>query len=365
MGNDTLNGGPGADIMRGGVGNDNYYIDAADNIAELANQGVDHVFAAFSHQLGANFEHLTLLGAFNVNATGNGVANTLTGNSGNNVLDGRAGADVMRGGAGNDTYIVDNAGDQITENAGEGVDTVQSSVTWTLGANLENLVLTGMAAINGVGNAANNDITGNGAANILNGGAGADIMRGGDGNDRYYVNIAGDQVIENDNEGTDGVFSSVSYALGAFIENLALTGAANINGVGNGLANRITGNSGANIINGLNGLDILTGGAGGDVFVFSTALGPTNIDQITDFNPVNDRIALDDAIFTAAGAAGALAAGAFRIGAAATDADDRILYDSASGQLLYDADGNGGGAAEHFATLSAGLALTASDFFII
>ena len=100
------------------------------------------------------------------------------------------GADTLRGGGGNDTYVVDNAGDVVTENAGEGTDLVQSSLTYTLGANVENLTLTGAAAINATGNTLDNILTGNTANNVLTGGAGNDTMRGGAGNDTYVVDAA-------------------------------------------------------------------------------------------------------------------------------------------------------------------------------
>ena len=137
-------------------------------------------------------------------------------------------------------------------------------------------------------------------------------------------------------------------------------------GAGNSLANVIVGNAAANVINGGSGNDTLTGGAGADDFRFSTTLSASgNVDRISDFSVVADRISLDDAIFSAAGSLGALNAAAFRSGAAAADASDRIVYNPATGQVYYDADGNGAGAAVLFATVGTGLALTAADFFIV
>src|SRR6185436_10733278 len=206
-----------------------------------AGDGTDSVSSSVSYALTHGVDNLTLTRTGNINGTGNSANNVITGNSGNNVLDGGAGADQMAGGAGDDTYVMDNAGDTVTENANEGTDLVQSSVSFTLGANIENLTLTGTSAINGTGNSLGNVIAGNAGNNVLTGGA---------GDDTYVVQNTGDSVVENANEGTDLVQSSVSFTLGANVENLTLTGTSAINGTGNSLSNVIGGNSGNNLLDG-------------------------------------------------------------------------------------------------------------------
>jgi len=307
-GANVIDGGAGADIMTGGNGNDTYYVDNAGDVvieAAGATAGIDTVNASISYALTANVENLNLIGAADINATGNALANIINGNSGANVIDGGAGADSLRGGDGNDTYYVDNAGDQVVEyyNGGKGgVDTVYASVSYTLPVNVENLHLTGTADINATGNGINNLIYGNDGNNIidgggpgggdqlyggggndtligangmdiLDGGTGADIMRGGDNNDTYYVDNAGDQVMEaaGATAGVDTVNASISYALTANVENLNLAGTSNLNGTGNDLANTITGNSGANVIDGGGGADIMRGGDGNDTYYVDNA----------------------------------------------------------------------------------------------
>ena len=275
-GNDTLNGGLDADSMAGGAGNDTYIVDnAGDVVIENENEGTDTVQSSITYTISDNIENLTLTGTASINGTGSGQDNYITGNSGANVIDGGLGADTMKGGAGNDTYIVDNTGDVVVEAFNSGIDTVQSSVSYTLSTNVENLTLTGTADINGTGNLHNNVLTGNSGSNILDGKAGADSMTGSSGDDTYIVDNAGDVVSENIGEGTDSIQSSVSYTLSANVENLTLTGTGNIDGTGNELDNTITGNTGNNRIDGSAGIDTMQGGAGDDFYVVDNQLDQT------------------------------------------------------------------------------------------
>ena len=453
-GNDTLDGGLGADTMIGGIGNDVYIVDnVGDRIAENKNEGIDRVESSISFSLNAagrfDVENLTLTGAAIVGVgnalnnviVGNALNNTLSGlagndslfglggndnlfgGDGNDVLNGGIGADKMTGGAGNDTYVFDNVGDELTELAGGGTDTVQSSISLSLSdpdrLQVENLTLTGAATV-GIGNALNNVIVGNALNNtlsglagndslfglggndnlfggdgndFLNGGVGADTMNGGAGNDTYVFDNVGDELTELAGGGTDTVQSSISLSLSdpdrLQVENLTLTGAATV-GIGNALNNVIVGNALNNTLSGLAGSDRLFGqggndslfggdgndflsggtgndtistGAGFDTVRFDTPLGAGNVDTVTDFLPATDTIQLENAIFTVL-AVGVLPAAAFRIAAFALDATDRIIYNSANGALSYDPDGVFGVAQTQFATLPVGLAMTNVDFVV-
>ena len=363
----------------------------------------------------------TLLGGGGNDTLQGGIGNdTLDGGQGNDTLDGGSGADALAGGAGDDAYVIDNTGDTVSEAITRydaqtytnwyydvsgwhqqvsavlfavntdtgGADSISSSVSASLGLFQENLTLTGSASLTGSGNNLNNLILGNSGNNALaggdgndtlDGGTGADTLDGGVGNDTYFVDNAGDQVIETvstqvltpsgwgwggwatvnlDSGGIDTVNASVNYTLGTNQENLTLTGDSNLTGSGNSLNNVLTGNSGNNT---------LTGGAGNDQFVFSSTLNAaTNVDTITDFTSGSDKLVLDHLIFTSL-AAGNLAANSFVASASATplDANDFILYNNVTGALYYDQDGNGAGSAVQFASLGGNPALNTLDFSII
>ena len=260
-GNNILDGAAGADAMAGSAGNDTYYVDnVGDTTTEAASAGTDTVMSAINWTLAVNLENLTLIGTSAINGTGNTLANILTGNSAANTLDGGTGADTLAGGAGDDIYLVDHTGDVVTELAAEGTDLVNASVNYTLGANVENLTLTGTSAINATGNALDNVLTGNSAANVLTGGAGNDT----------YIAGTGDTTIEAANAGTDTVQTAIAWTLATNVENLLLTGTSAVNGTGNASDNILTGNSAANTLTGNAGADTLDGKAGADTLIGGT-----------------------------------------------------------------------------------------------
>ncbi len=308
-GNDTLDGGAGNDNLDGGRGNDTYRVDSlSDVIIEgFSSGGIDTVESSVSYTLGLSLENLTLTGLTAINGNGNNLDNVITGNAannrliggdGNDTLDGGAGNDTFDGGRGNDTYKVDSSRDIIIEKFPDfigGTDTVESSASYTLGLNLENLTLTALTAINGAGNNLDNLITGNAANNrliggdgndTLDGGAGNDTLDGGRGNDTYKVDSSRDIIIENSLNfigGTDTVESSVSYTLfNNNLENLTLTGLTAINGTGNSLDNVITGNAANNRLIGGAGNDTLDGGAGNDTLDGGAGNDTYRVDSLSD-----------------------------------------------------------------------------------
>lgn len=383
-GHDVLDGGVGGDLLEGGAGDDTYYVDTdLDQVRESPGSGYDTVYTTATFTLHLTLADVEVLrttndaGTKKINLTGSNIANTLLANAAANKLDGRDGADMMYGMLGNDTYIVDDTADQAIENPNGGIDRVESSANFTLGANVEDLVLTGFAAVVGAGNALRNKITGNDIGNVLaggdeidtisggagtdtlmgdagndilnggtesdilyggigndqlDGGAGADQMYGEAGNDVYIVDDAGDQVIESAGQGIDRVEATFSYTLGSNVENLTLTGAGNINGTGNALANKITGNDGNNTLNGGAQNDVLDGGLGNDVLD-----GGTGNDQLSGGDG-NDIIYIDSSLDAVSGGIGT-----DTLNASATTAATGLTFTLAAGasiELLQGHNGN-------------------------
>jgi len=318
------------------------------------------------------------------NIVGTSGPDVLEGTTEDDKINGKGGDDVMMGLPGDDTYIVGQPGDQVLEAVGDGTDTVVTTVNYTLPIHVEILTLGGNADIDGTGNDLDNRLNGNPGDNKLDGMTGDDRMTGREGNDTYVVDSAGDEAIEAANEGTDRVRASVTYTLGAHVENLVLTGESAINGTGNELRNLVRGNSANNTLNGKAGDDRLVGGAGNDRLIGGPGNdkltgGPgndsfqydetpdeaTNQDRILDFEPANDVIRLIGAAFPALTTAGTLQAAAFKSGASANSDTQRILYDPGTGVLRYDADGSGPIVAVRFGRLLNPPVLTRENFVVV
>ena len=325
--------------------------------------------------------------------TGTAGNDSLTGGAGNDTLNGLGGVDTMDGGLGNDTYIV-TAGDVLIDSGG--ADTVQSDITWSLGTAFENLTMTGTGNITMQGNNLNNLIIGNAGSNTFNARAGDDTIMAGGGNDR--IDMFGNGFASYGNEVVDGGagidnMDFSGYAKTGIVVNLAtgqvtgggdggsgtvavsnvetvITGAFNDRFTGNSGANTFDGRGGNDTLSGGGGNDTLTGGTGNDFFVFDTAPGAGNIERITDFSSAPDQLQFENAIFTAIGGAGTFAAGDGRFWAAAGatsghDGNDRVVYNVSTGNLYYDADGSGSGAAILVATFQGNPTIAATDITVI
>lgn len=331
MWNDLINvgGSGGNDKMYGLSGDDIYYVHSpGDWVVEEPNQGNDWVYSSiYLYWLPNNVENMRLLEGGEFNGFGNSLDNQIVGNfennsldgfagndllfgnGGNDILDGGPGSDRMYGGHGDDHYYVESVGDDVVEFYGQGIDTVNSKISYTLPYQVENLELLFSANLQGTGNKLDNQITGNSGNNLLmglmgddkliglagidtleggygndfldggvgsdfldggsgndflDGGVGSDFMAGGYGNDIYVVDSSGDVVSELEGAGIDVVHSRISHALSANVENLRLFGSENIAGRGNRLSNELRGNSGDNLLTGGQGDDWLFGGDGTD-----------------------------------------------------------------------------------------------------
>jgi serralysin len=353
--------------------------------------------------------------------SGGGGSDTLLGLAGNDTLVGNANAaSTLQGGTGDDWYFVFRTGDSLVEFTGEGNDRLFAGVNYTLSASqaietLSTLDGAGSARVDLTGNELSQIILGNAGANVLSGGGGSDILlglggndilvgnadaastlQGGTGDDWYFVFRTGDSLVELAGEGSDRLLAGVNYILsaGQAIETLSTldgAGAVAIDLGGNELDQAIIGNAGANVLSGGGGsdtllglggndtlyggdgddqlagglgADTLDGGAGADLLVFSDALGGGNVDSVAGFTSGQDRLLLENDVFAGLGTGG-LAVGAFAAGTAAADADDRIVYNSTTGSLWFDADGNGAGAAVLFATFTPGATLAAADIVVV
>jgi Ca2+-binding RTX toxin-like protein len=328
-----IDGKEGDDTMIGAAGDDIYTMDSLlDKIEEKAGGGGDEIIFDLDSKDPSLFQIRTNIEHYNfskyegdaVNFTGDKAANRITGSSksdtlaggaGNDTLDGFFGADSLTGGAGNDSYVLDNVGDVFTEKDANGKDTggkdtiVSLFADYTLGApsdNIENLTIGGFNPGNGTGNIAANVLTGNDAENILSGaegndtiignlgddtldgGLGNDSMVGGGGSDRYILDSKSDRVVESifsPNTG-DTIVANFTYVLARGLENLVLTGTANLNGTGNVDTNELTGNDGDNKLDGVAnifGADFLSGGKGNDTYYVHVIKGTSVIgDLVTE-----------------------------------------------------------------------------------
>lgn len=348
--------------VRGATYKREYATSADDQVVEAAHQGVDWVLSSVNYTLyspsASGVENLKLRG-YAISALGNSLNNTIIGNAqdnglwghagsdtlvglggadylqgdaGSDFLNGGTGADVMAGGTGNDTYVVDKAGDTVTdiviEQAGEGTDRILSYVNFSLdrASQVENLTLVGNLAIRGDGNTLNNLILGNALTNLLFGNGGNDTLVGNDGND--YLNGGAGKDVLNGGAGKD-----------------VLVGLA-----------------GNDFFRGGPGQDTIDTGAGNDRILFNTQ---PDGDRIIDFAPGSDKILLNNAIYHGM-PDGPLAAGNFVLGDTAQDADDHILYDGTTGRLYYAPYGDANEGGQYLiCTLTTRPALTHTDIVVV
>ncbi|WP_442580794.1 beta strand repeat-containing protein [Mesorhizobium sp. ASY16-5R] len=398
-GNDILEGGVGADDLSGGAGSDRAtYANAAAGIvaallsaAQNTGEALGDTFTSIENLTGSAFAD-TLKGTNNINSLigGNGDDNligfggddNLFGQDGNDVLNGGTGADALSGGLGSDRATYEDATAGVTAallspatNTGDAAGDTFTSIENLTGSAFDDK-LTGTSGINSliggngkdtlIGLGGDDNLFGQDGNDTFDGGAGADDFSGGNGTDTVTYNSAAVGVVAslaapatNTNDAAGDTYSS--------IENLTGSGFGDTL-TGNNVINVIVGGAGSDLLFGRLGNDTLTGNTGKDQFVFDTALGATNVDTITDFVFTDDTIRLDDAIFNAiVGGPGTLSAAQFTANAAgvAGDADDRIIYETDTGNIFYDTNGSAAGGSTLFAIVGAGLGITNADFLII
>ncbi len=395
-GNDTLAGGAGTNTMQGGIGDDTYILaNAGDSIIELAGEGTDTIQTALAVvTMASQVELMTYTGgAVSFLGLGNAQDNGITGGTGRDNLYGRDGNDTLNdggggvgnedtliGGLGDDVYIVGVRGSSTVEAAGEGTDEVRTTFSvYGLQANVENLRATDTAAHDAlVGNLLANIIRGSTGADgiyaregndtLIGGTGAANTLLGQEGDDTYVVEATGDSVVEFAGQGTDTVTTALSvFTLGTNVENLVYTGSGAFTGIGSSDGNTLTGGLLGDFLSGLDGNDTIIGGSGADTLLGGNGndqfryIGADMVDTIVGFTSGQDKIALLASIFTQTGTVQfQQGAGAF-----ANTANSTFLYDSATGIVSYDADGNGAGAAIQLASIGAGLTLAAGDFIFV
>ena len=381
---------PGGDLIGLG-GDDTYFIDVTKSrIIETVDGGTDRVVvtaSAGSYLLNAGAAIETLSaeeGDAPINIGGNEFSQVINGNDGANILStgGGGGVDTMNGGLGDDIYRVFSTGDVINDTGG--FDTVYASGTSYFlysTAAVEYLSASEQAGTQSfylVGNGASQVIAGNYGDNTLNGRGGdgnalPDTLIGLYGNDTYGVFSQGDVVREIVGQGNDVVFASASYQLrsGTEIEVLSAVNqsAGDVGSAytlrGNEFGQIVAGNNAVNVLDGRDGNDTLVGLGGNDTFAFTTPLdGTNNVDTVRDFSSGSDKIGLASDVFAGVTDGGILA-GEFVLGTAAADADDRLIYDRASGRMFYDPDGTGASNATLFAQFAAGTLVTVGDFVVV
>jgi Ca2+-binding RTX toxin-like protein len=368
--------------LSGGPGNDVYFIDdRCDQVSEKPDAGTDTVNSSVSFVLGANLEHLTLTGSHNVNGTGNSLDNGLIGNSGRNVLAGAGGSDTLTGGGGQDRFIIEKGDgtDTVTDFGGVGRGASPSAATIaetdTLKFEGEGLTPRNMLLNQ---NGDNLEITFDGVKDTkvilqdfqlenldnLHKGTGVTVNLGNilfDGQscikDSFDVFNSESQQATIWNRNTVTFLNDLDNDVHGFNDSNDVINGQGGNDNMRGLSGDdiLRGGAGDDTLNGGAGADLLKGGAGTDWFVFDRAPGSSNVDTVLDFQSGVDHLVFGGTTFTAlAGSVGRY-----------LGTNNIVKYDAANGDLLYDADGPGAGAAVTVAHLGAGLSLGATDFFVI
>lgn len=357
----TFEGTSGADKLTG-TDKDDLFLGHGGNDTIVGGAGVDTV--SFADAAGAVYVTLATTKPIDTisagtvvlkeieNAIGSDFNDTIYGSKADNRLEGAGGDDTIKGAEGNDTLLGGGGHDVL--DGGAGADRLEG------GAGNDKLY----------GGAGKDVLLGGDGDDLLDGGAAGDSMTGGAGSDTYYVDSPNDRVLENTGDaGIDKVYARVSYTLTDGVERLTLVeGAGNLKGTGNAANNVIVGNSGNNVLSGGGGVDVVTGGAGSDTFLFDLRPEAASRMAITDFTTGVDKIALalgafDDGFPGAH--AGAVPAVEFGYGTRAANPVQSLVYDQATGNLWYDADGSGSGKAIRIATLNHAPDLHLSDIIFV